>query len=138
LQVLGYASEIASVPTSGGAGVGIGFLPDLEAVPTPTAAKAGTRSPYKVLWRHLEFGTGAYRTDPAVNAGSPHRLPSGGWWFGRSEGYALHLKGSKPVSALRDPKTKLAYSGDAMRFQGVFQHLMREALGVPTRGRRGD
>jgi hypothetical protein len=138
-RILRETSDAAAIQNRGAYGaaaantlnLGIGSIADLERIETPSAVYS--RSKFNILWRHLEFGTGAYRTDKSVNAASPYRLPSGGWWFGKSKGQALHLRGSKPVGALRDPKTKLPYQADALRFRSVFAALMRDALSGPAK-----
>ena len=118
--------------------LGVGPLSVLDAIETPSATPElrghATTSQFNILWRHLEFGTGVY-SSLQVNRGSPFKDADGTWWYGPGKGFALHLRGSKPLGALRNPRTQLPYEGDAMRFKTVFSMLMRDALGFTTRGR---
>lgn len=107
--------------------LGVGSLAQIEGVKTPSF-KSTTPSRYNTLWRHLEFGTGIYRSDKSVNAASPYRTERGGWWYGHSEGYSLHLLGSRPMGALRNPRTQLPYTGDALRFRSIFAARMHKLL----------
>jgi hypothetical protein len=126
---------------------GIGLISYLDSIKTPSATQylnaqssvfdddedsaqggaAGTQSDRDILWRHLEFGTGAFAVDKSVQHPT-YRLPSGGWWYGKSPDRSLHLLGSKPIAALRDPATRLPYAPESLKFRKVFAQMMAAAL----------
>jgi hypothetical protein len=98
----------------------------LDAILTPSAVqyvfrRGATRSPYNVLWRHLEYGTGAFAKDPDAreHANTRWSLPGGYWRLpvGKTpaDPRTITLKGSPGLHALRD-KAGLMYDTDAMRF----------------------
>jgi hypothetical protein len=133
LQVLGLLTTMAKAgeqATDSSFSLGIGHIPTLEAIKTPSATPFltgnATRSPMNMLWRHLEFGTGMYAARVS-NEGSKHKTQGGGWWFGPRPGKGLHLKGSKGVHALFDARG-VPYEADALRFETVFANMLNRAL----------
>jgi hypothetical protein len=132
LQVLRVLSEVSASTQGDTVSIGLGHLPTLEAIKTPSATPMltghDTGSAFNTLWKHLEFGTGAYASNRAWNAGAPTRLASGGWWYGPRKGFGIQLKGSKGVHAIVDPATGVPYMQDALRFEHVFDTLLTKKL----------
>lgn len=115
--------------------LGIGSLSALDRIRTPSATQkltgSPTTSPRSILWRHLEFGTGAFSTRPQDQS-QEHRLPSGGWWYGKSPDESLELRGSRPGKFMFDPARKAAhalpYEADSVRFQSVLYQMITRVL----------
>lgn len=135
LQVLRVVADATQIQDAGSGGgmvrLGVGRLSFLERIETPSATPVlrgyPTSSKFSTLWRHLEFGTGIYSSISSVNAGSPYRLPGGGWWYGRSPQEALRLRGSRGVHALRQA-SGAPYAQDAVLFRERVQQLLARAL----------
>lgn len=146
-----YADQHAITTTRSKQGMhfGVGHIPSLDKVETPSAnedlGSPPTDSPNRIMWRHLEFGTGAYSLARGAQRSGSRSLsnrsyshgdqtPEGGGWMygrdGRNKPMALYLRGSKPVSALRDPTNKLPYQADSLRFRQVFAETLRNALTI--------
>lgn len=135
LQIVRLLGEVSTpMPTKNGLAVGLGHLPTLNAINTPSATMKltghETESDFNTLWRHLEFGTGMYASNKTWNAGSPHRASNGGWWYGPRPGFGMWLKGSKGAHAIFDPASGVPYAQDALRFE---QQLLA-ALAAALRG----
>lgn len=83
--------------------VGIGPTQWLDQIETPSATFAltgtPTKSKYRTLWRHLEFGTGARRSGAKDKLNSATK-PRGTWWYGRSKKASLLLEGTAPMNFL--------------------------------------
>lgn len=111
--------------------LGIGNLAALEMIRTPSATREltghDTASTRDVLWRHLEFGTGAFATDPKARLPG-HRLAGGGWWYGRSAEQSLELRGSKAGKMMGDPARKLPHQPESARFRAVLFQFMNSIL----------
>lgn len=130
LQLASDASVIKMIQANrDGVRLGIGSRAALERIQTPSATLKltghATTSKQKILWKHLEFGTGIYRstTEPA----SRFRLPGGGWFFGESATYGLRLRGSKGVHALWDKQGRI-YSEDRDALNRRFREILSQAL----------
>lgn len=128
MELFASVHAVQSRTTAGTIKLGVGHIATLDQIETPSATEGGSASPFNILWRHLEFGTGVYAR-PQPNGGSPFRLASGGWWYGARKGDALNLRGSQGVHALYRRGSQLPYTQDGMRFRSVFAGLMRQALG---------
>lgn len=124
-------SAVQSLQVAGGAGIGIGNIAALDQILTPSATPELTGHPTSstrnILWRQLEFGTGAFSTDKS-SQGSRFRLASGGWWYGKSPPESLHLRGNRPGAMLNDPATQLPYQAESLRFNATFARFMEAAL----------
>lgn len=110
----------------------MGRIRDLDAIKSPSAtqilSKHNSRSPYKILWRQMEFGTGMLRK-PGESPFVPTRYTSSeGWWYGppNSKG-AVHFRGTHPGNLLRT-QTGIPYSQDALSFYRLFGTRMIELL----------
>ena len=124
------------VDASGNPVIGIGKLEDLNAILTPSFGNpdTGGTTPYKILWRQLEFGTGIY-AKPSPRLG-PTRFKTrrGTWWFGPSDVrkrrfVGLHLRGSRPGNVLTTA-AGLPYDSDALLFrQAFFETMQRQLFG---------
>lgn len=82
-------------------GVGPTFWLDQIETPSATAALTGTKttSKYRIMWRHLEFGTGVRRSaakDRLNQVGKPAQR----WWYGRKKRASLLLDGTAPMNFL--------------------------------------
>jgi hypothetical protein len=124
MQVLGLLTTLNNVGqdvSDSAVKLGIGHLPTLDAIKTPSATPMltgkQTKSRMNVLWRHLEFGTGVYASKGTKNK----------WWYGPRRGAGIHLKGSKGVNALYDGRG-VPYEADALRFESVFANMLTRAL----------
>lgn len=137
--------------------LGIGNLNQLEQYETPSATSAltgqPTKSRYKVLWRHLEFGTGLYRKDAWNIAGNrtgnpgpygPGRwgtpdgqrqglnirsgAPRRAWFYGKDLRNGLLLGGTEPMNFLlnRDGKPY----DDWEKFQEQFAKELERVLSI--------
>lgn len=126
MQVLRALSELASHAGSDSASVGLGYLPTLEAIETPSATPQltghDTTSNYTTLWKHLEFGTGVYASSRTARSRT-------GWWYGPRPGFGVGLQGSKGVHAVIDPLTGVPYMQDALRFEQEVEVALARALG---------
>jgi hypothetical protein len=134
LRVLELIADISQAQTfahSTGVVLGIGDVDLLDRIRTPSATQAltgkATKSSRNILWRHLEFGTGAFSTDPSSQA-ARHRLPGGGWWYGRSKSRSLHLRGSRAGHFMGDPARNLRHQPESIRFFSSVHELMTKAL----------
>jgi hypothetical protein len=133
LRVMRLAADAGAVRTiqadRGNIRLGIGSRRALDALKTPSATPlltgAPTTSPHNILWRHLEFGTGIYRS--RRRGRTRFQLPGGGWFFGESANTGLRLRGSKGVHALWDAEGR-AYVGDQQALSGRFRQLFVQAL----------
>lgn len=162
-RILSMMTDAASMGTSvgddGSIIVSIGNAQALNAIKTPSATehvlkRGKTGSSLNIMWRHLEFGTGIYGTDPygsiqgshrkATRANNAHRksildgadaepgqdvsgVQPGMWWYSRNPPNGLLLKGSKGVHALRD-RNNLVYGDDVTLLEQTFGRLMFDAL----------
>lgn len=118
LQVMEIFTDPSLIQTSVGpnsVSAGIGSLPMLNAIETPSATeyvlhKGHTTSPYNVLWRHLEFGTGVYSHNAFAGGDKPasrfnEHLHGGLWYYGKTLKTApLILHGSEGIQSLFGPK----------------------------------
>lgn len=123
LQVLALLTQVGNThvnSTDTRTQVGVGHIPTLDAIKTPSATRMltgrETSSRMNKLWRHLEFGTGI------------HSQPKKGraWWYG-TKTRGLKLFGSKGVHALYNTQG-VPYEADAMRFETHFAKLLERAL----------
>jgi hypothetical protein len=125
LALVGQENATNTTVTDEGVALGIGPLELLERLRTPSARPTASRR--VSLWRHLEFGTGAFATDKSQRL-SPHRLASGGWWYGKSPTESLELRGSQPGKFMFDPARRLPYERDFMRFRSVLFTMIQKVL----------
>jgi hypothetical protein len=127
LDLMTDTGEIQIVPADGSVLAGIGDLTYLEGIKTPSATDKltghPTASPRNVMWRQLEFGSGAWSAAPEAQDPT-FRLPSGGWWYGRHPEEALRLRGTRPIGAL----AKLRRDQSARRFPKVLAELLSAEL----------
>jgi hypothetical protein len=83
--------------------IDVGQLSLLNQIETPSATEAlrgyPTGSRYKILWRQLEFGTGAKRSAAKDRAGGASK-PAKQWWYGKREDASILLKGTLPMNFL--------------------------------------
>lgn len=121
-------SAVTFLPSNGSLRAGIGPTSALDQYKTPSATPGGAGPGARdILWKQLEFGTGVYSRLKSAQRDT-YRLPSGGWWYGRSPNDALHLKGTRGVHALYDPDTLMRYDEDYVRFTRVFHTYFVRAL----------
>lgn len=106
MGVLGLITDSAFVvPHREGSRITVGIGPTywLDQIETPsaTAALTGSRttSKFRIMWRHLEFGTGVRRSS-AKNPLNPGGQPAARWWYGRSKRASLLLEGTAPMNFL--------------------------------------
>lgn len=129
LQLMTTVGNLGVSQTGDSVSVGIGYLPALDQIKTPSATPFltgnPTRSSMNVLWRHLEFGTGIYATKVVTDGAN--KTSKGRWWYGPRPGRGLQLKGSKGVHAIFDGKG-VPYEPDALRFETVFASMFARAL----------
>lgn len=122
--------QISREPNSMTASIGnIGTLDKIESPSaTPILTGKSSTSPYGILWRQMEWGTGALRK-PAPFAVFPTRFTSSeGWWYGKKLPYrGIHFRGTQPGNFLRDA-TGLPYSQDAQQFRDLFSSTLRQSL----------
>ena len=128
-QVLVALSEVHLVKQTGHAiTLGIGPLNGaggLNSIETPSYSvyRRGktTRSPFRILWKQLEYGSGAFAR--------PKQYKSS-WWYGRGFGGkagGLHIRGSHGGHFLR-AASGLPYESDAQQFQSAFVERMMQLL----------
>ncbi len=106
--------------------LGIGDRSVLDAIHTPSF-NPKTATPYKVLWRHMEFGTGVFAKPGPHLHGGAHKEDDGTWWFGTQIGEGIHLRGSRPGNILRK-QTGEAYTEDFMKFEARLHLALNRAL----------
>lgn len=110
----------------------MGHIKTLEQIKSPAAKQflsgKRSRSPYGILWRQMEFGTGVYRK-PGDKPFVPTRYTSEqGWWYGpRNSKASIHFRGTKAGNLLRT-QTGLPYSDDARAFTALFAERIRSLL----------
>jgi hypothetical protein len=125
LRTLTDASLVTTQVEDNTISVGIGYLPALEAVETPSATPKLTGHPtaskLTSMWRQIEFGTGIYSKLPGGARGV-------GWWYGPHPGVGLQMLGARGVQAVFDAATGLPYEKDALQFEEVFAGLLGRAL----------
>ena len=136
--------------------VGIGNVAALSDFETPSATPnltgQATQSKYRMLWRHLEFGTGVYRKDAKNAAGSrqgnpgpygPGRFGANGgtyrglsvrqgappraWFYGRSIERGLLLAGTRPMNFLLN-RDGSPFPEDWTTFESQFYLEMEQLL----------
>lgn len=131
LEMIADLSHAKTVIIPGGVKVGMGNLAELNAIRTPSATDEltgiATTSYRATLWKHLEFGTGVFATDKSLQL-PRHRLPNGGWWYGRAKGQALELRGSRPMKMLGDPLRAIQQQPGAVKFYTDVYALVDRAL----------
>jgi hypothetical protein len=131
-----FENPVKSTGTGKGVLLGFGHTPTLQRIKTPTHAGYPTTSPYNIMWRQLEYGTGYY----AVQAGGPYARtsgewkigsPSGSWWYGRrglrGGMTGVHLLGTRPGSFLRDA-SGIPYGPDGFKFSTDVYFRLAEFL----------
>lgn len=111
--------------------VQVGNQQRLGQIKTPSATefvlrRHKTTSRYQTLWRHLEFGTGVYSSDPEGKGNkAPTRysglegLPPWHWAYSPNPPQGLILRGSHGVHALRN-QFGVTYTEDARAFHDRF------------------
>lgn len=134
-DMLTLGTNIESDITDGRITLKIGKVEDLEKIKTPSATEGGTSSPYNVMWRQLEFGTGIYaKKGPDFRSSGTYKDSSGagGWFYGGfSAGKSrrrLHLKGTRGGHFLFREGTSLPYVGDGAKFETYFFLLLSREL----------
>lgn len=103
------------------------FLDVIE-TPSATVALSGERSKsrHKILWRHLEFGSGE-KAKPAPDF-SPKKIP---WFYGRpgdSHTGGLKVIGTNPMSFLWTPTLQPATPAAGSVIQTVFEDAMLQVI----------
>lgn len=162
---LGLLDDMTSINNVGlmenqyGMTVGIGDVAALEQVETPSATPMligkATTSRYKILMRHLEFGTGVFRKEQRNEGvrgkvGNPgpygpgkfgkvekskggmsiiQGAPQKAWFYGRNIANGLLLKGTYPMNFLTDGSGK-PYEEDWTAFQMKFNAEMEQLLSL--------
>lgn len=132
--LLSYLTDAAFVgleKDDSGLMFGIGPKRFMDTVETPSATLAltgtATRSRRKVLWRHLEFGTGIYRSLAKDRRNLPAPPPKT-WWYGPEKGSkGMGLGGTEPMNFLLDPKG-LFYAEDAEALKAEITKLFENLL----------
>lgn len=119
------AMNVYAEKTASGIAIGVGPRAALESVTTPSATKALTgresSSRYKVMWRQLEFGTGALRNAQKDRL-NKWAVPKDEWWYGPKNTKAgLLLKGTAPMNFLTDGSGAM-YPEDQVR---MFEEITR-------------
>lgn len=114
--------------------VGFGAHKLLDPIETPSATPKltgkQTTSPYRTMWRQVEFGTGVYGKDPgAARKATRYQIGSTRMWaYSRNPPNGLVLRGTKGVHALRD-QAGGNYPDDLKTFVDVFTAQLAKALG---------
>jgi hypothetical protein len=104
--------------------LGIGDRNLLNAIETPSYYPAKTR--YKIMWRHMEFGTGMF-AKPGRRVTGPTKEGDGSWWYGPKKGQGLHLAGSQQGNILRK-KGGEGYTEDQEQLIGGLHLALNRAL----------
>jgi len=105
---------------------GLGKKSELDSVITPSW-NPSTTSKHRLMWRHLEFGTGVFARARRVAGGFKEEGGNGSWWFGPRPGVGLHLRGS-PQGALLREASGIPYRADALTFELRFARSLQRAL----------
>lgn len=139
LQVMEVFTDPSLIQTSvfgNNVSAGIGSLPMLNRIETPSATeyalhKGHTSSPYNILWRHLEFGTGVYSRGAFAGGDKPasrynEHLWGGLWYYGKTLKMApLILHGSEGIQALYGPN---GVASKSREFLAAVQHELNKVL----------
>jgi hypothetical protein len=104
--------------------MGIGNRDHLNAIKTPSYGSTKTR--YKIMWRHMEFGTGLF-AKPGRRVTGPTKEGDGSWWYGRARGEGIHLAGSQAGNILRK-KSGDEYTEDREQLIGRLHLALNRAL----------
>lgn len=111
--------------------VGVGYIPALDIIETPSATDElsghPSSSPFKKLWLQMEYGAGIYATPSPAFTGTKFKTGVGSWWYGRHMGSGIHLLGQKPGNILRE-RTGAPYIGEGRLFQQVFAQQMKALI----------
>lgn len=101
LQLLTDRHFVGVVTRDGKITVNVGNIPLLDRIQTPSATERLTGRPtssrFKILWRHLEFGTGLLRSTQKDRRNSVTK-GLGSWWYGRILENSLQLRGTLPMN----------------------------------------
>lgn len=113
LDLLTNPDNVTTTTSAEGQTWSVGSVGALDQVKTPSATaillRRQTDSHKAILWRHLEFGTGALASKAKVaglamnTSESKHKNRDGTWYFGRSESMpdaGIKIRGSSPMSVL--------------------------------------
>lgn len=111
--------------------VGIGNLRRASGLRTPSATeqvlkKGATSSPFTMMWRHLEFGTGVYSQDPdgSRHPATPYSAFGGGWWYDRNPPGGLYVRGARGVHALFKERSRELRESDEQAFFEATSRLL--------------
>lgn len=125
-------SLMVSNRTSTDVTVATGSIQVLDQIISPSATQLlrnrNSSSPYNILWRQMEFGTGIMRKQYPGNISPTRYTTDKGWWYGPKTAYrGVHFKGTKPGNLLRT-QSGLPYTEDALKFQREFGQRLRRYL----------
>jgi len=130
LHLITDAHFVTGREENGGVMVGIGPFALLDQLETPSATMAltghGTSSKYKSFWRHVEFGTGIYRSasKDRINLSTN---PRSHWWYGRRSHRNLQVLGVAPMNFLTDNDGRM-YGEDADALHSMFNRALTDLL----------
>lgn len=119
-------TQMVSIRTANRMVIGIGDRAVLDAIHTPSHNAKKYAGKYKILWRHMEFGTGAY-AKPTFRTNGRTKESGGTWWYGRQVGDGIHLRGSRPGNILRKESGEV-YNADFMKFEATMHLALDRAL----------
>jgi hypothetical protein len=112
---------------------GIGNIHGLDSVKTPSYANTimggkHSKSPFKILWRQIEFGTGALADKRFKQTTGTTKVGNAGdWRYGPTSKVGTIIHGSRGMHVFRND-AGLAYTEDASKFGSMLRDNLTKAL----------